>query len=177
MYIIVGMKNISKKKAFFLEVLIVVIVLTLILNLLIPVLERIKSRSLLYVCRMNIKELGIALQKYSNDHEEQYPTPSKWCDLLIEKTGVRKHKFLCKSAREDLIEWSNYAINPEAKPGSYPDIVLLFETERGWNQAGGPELISIKNHLSLDVEGCHVVFNDGSRKFVKPKHIDKLKWK
>ena len=207
------MRNKSKIKTFFLEVLIVVILLTLIFNLLIPFLERLKSRTLLYICGGNIKELGVALQKYSNDHEGQYPTPSKWCDLLIENTEVSKHKFLCKSANDSIfgshfpidanhssakvrfiidnnghlplnrreyiysVDWSHYAINPEAKPGSSPDIVLLFETEHGWNQAGGPELISIYNHLTMDVEGCHVVFNDGSRKFIKPKHIDKLKWK
>jgi hypothetical protein len=36
-------------------------------------------------------------------------------------------------------------------------LVLLFETKGGWNQYGGPELLSTKNHKG---DGCHVLIND-----------------
>lgn len=214
LYRMANMRSISMKKTFtFRELLITIIVLTLILTLSAIILKRIKSRSLLYICRSNLKDIGRALQQYTNDYEGQYPTSSKWCDLLIENTGVEKTKFLCRSVGDATyssyvpidandfsakvislgdyndyrppyrkryvykIEWSHYAINPNAKPNSPPDIVLLFETEHGWNQAGGPELISIKNHLESEgVEGCQVLFNDGSVEFVKTKDLTKLKW-
>lgn len=152
------------------------------------------------------------MQKYADDYNGLYPTPSKWCDLLVENTYVEKAKFSCEEADLELlttdtpidetkiaakvlsvddyndstgqkkyiyeIEWSHYGLNPNAKPKSSPDVVLLFETEHGWNQFGGPELVSVKNHLEIyGKEGCNILFNDGRVKFVKPKQIDKLKWK
>jgi hypothetical protein len=75
------------------------------------------------------------------------------------------------------VEWSHYAINPNARPGSPPDMVLLFETRRGWNQFGGPEILSDENHLDKDRKGCNVLFNNGNVKFIKPKDLKKLKFK
>ncbi len=75
------------------------------------------------------------------------------------------------------VDWCHYAINPNAKPSSPGDMVLLFETKRGWNQFGGPEILSDENHLDKDRKGCNVLFNDGNVKFIKPKNLKKLKWK
>ena len=54
-----------------------------------------------------------------------------------------------------------------------PDMVLLFETHPGWNQAGGPEILSTDNHQGL---GCNVLFIDNHVEFVKTEDLDKLKW-
>jgi prepilin-type processing-associated H-X9-DG protein len=76
---------------------------------------------------------------------------------------------------------SNYAINPNCKPDSPPDTVLLFETVVGWNKFGGPECVAF-NHLILSiipfnhVKGCNVLFNDGNVELISPKKIGKLKW-
>jgi prepilin-type processing-associated H-X9-DG protein len=53
------------------------------------------------------------------------------------------------------------------------DMVLLFETTDGWNQSGGPEILSTENHQG---DGCNVVFNDGHSKFVKSEDLEDLKW-
>jgi len=42
-----------------------------------------------------------------------------------------------------------------------------------WNQFGGPELLTTENHNG---EGCNILFNDGSVKFVKAEDIGELKW-
>ncbi|MGB2807142.1 MAG: hypothetical protein WBC22_05355 [Sedimentisphaerales bacterium] len=75
------------------------------------------------------------------------------------------------------VEWCHYAINTNARPNSPGDMVLLFETRRGWNQFGGPEILSDENHLDEDRKGCNVLFNDGNVKFIKPKNLKKLKFK
>lgn len=75
------------------------------------------------------------------------------------------------------VQWCHYAINTNAKPNSPGDMVLLFETRRGWNQFGGPEILSDENHLDEDRKGCNVLFNDGNVKFIKPKNLKKLKFK
>jgi prepilin-type processing-associated H-X9-DG protein len=65
-------------------------------------------------------------------------------------------------------------MNPDCEPNSPADLVLLFETKGGWNQYGGPELLTLDNHKG---EGANVLFNDGHVKFIKPDEVGKLKWK
>jgi prepilin-type processing-associated H-X9-DG protein/prepilin-type N-terminal cleavage/methylation domain-containing protein len=70
--------------------------------------------------------------------------------------------------------WSHFAINPNAEPNSPANVVLLFSTKGGWNQSGGPELLTFDNHRG---RGANVLFNDGHVEFVKPEDAGKLKWK
>jgi prepilin-type processing-associated H-X9-DG protein len=65
-------------------------------------------------------------------------------------------------------------MNPNCEPNSPPDTVLLFETRSGWNQYGGPELLTFDNHQG---KGANVLFNDGHFEFIRPKDIGRLKWK
>ena len=64
-------------------------------------------------------------------------------------------------------------MNPLADPSSAPDTVLLFECDGGWNQFGGPGLLTTKHHKD---EGCYVSFVNREVKFVKPGEIPSLKW-
>ena len=194
------------------ELLTIVLILVFILWLVPNIIRKIKSFAPFAMCQSNLRDLGIAMQKYADDFGGLYPTPQKWCDLLVEHTGINKEKFYCQEAEDGYfmtdtpideanfpaeaefrfehndvegqhlyaysVQWSYYAVNPNAKPNSSPDMVLLFETSHGWNQYGRSELVSVKNHLQyLRDEGCNVLFNDGSVKFVKPKNLKKLKWK
>ena len=70
---------------------------------------------------------------------------------------------------------SHYAINPNCKPDSPSDLVLLFETKAGWNQHGGPELFTFDNH---DPRGGCVMLNDGTIKFIRTKEeLQQFRWK
>lgn len=44
-----------------------------------------------------------------------------------------------------------------------------------WNQAGGPEIIEVANHLPS--KGSNVLFADGSVEFVEIQRISQLRWK
>jgi len=50
----------------------------------------------------------------------------------------------------------------------------MFETHPGWNQVGGPEILTTDNHQG---DGCNVVFVDTHVEFVKARDIEYLKWK
>ena len=50
---------------------------------------------------------------------------------------------------------------------------MLFETVPGWNQVGGPDILTTENHRG---EGCNIVFADGHTEFVRTEDIDSLKW-
>lgn len=94
-------------------------------------------------CVDNLRKLEIAMQVYADENNRKYPTSDKWCDLLIRGEYVKNKKtFRCPSHIKDRC---SYAINPNATPDSPPDTVLIFETQGGWNQAGGPEIFNL-NH-------------------------------
>lgn len=125
------------------------------------------------ICGSNMTGLGKAMLFYVNEFD-QYPTPEKWCDLLMEKCQVKTKIFRCPGAKEGPC---NYALNKyinEMGTTNNPDIVVFFETHPGWNQVGGPEILTTDNH---EGRGCNVVFLDGHVKFVETKDIPKLKWK
>ncbi|MHC4396259.1 MAG: hypothetical protein ACYS1A_11460 [Planctomycetota bacterium] len=117
------------------------------------------------VCKRRMMTVAKMIRFYANEHNNQYPAVSQWCDLLYKNKDIREE------------EWRNeryhYAFNPNCEPNSPPDMVLLFETKGGWNKSGGLEILSYENHY---VKGCNILFNDGRVKFVKPKKLNKLKW-
>ncbi len=123
-------------------------------------------------CSANIYSLSGSMMRFrfSGENENRYPTPNIWCDLLKNK-GMPEHLFICPSSKA---EKCSYAINPNCEPNSPKDMVLLFETKDGWNQFGGPELLTTENH---EGKGCNILFNEGNVKFIKTGEIGKLKWK
>lgn len=126
-------------------------------------------------CSSNMKQLGLAFMIYFED-TGRYPTPEKWCDLLISKFKDSRNSnsstncFHCPEAER---AECNYAMNPYCEPNSPHDTVLLFETKGGWNLLGGPELLTTENHSK---KICNVLFNDGSVKRIKKDEIPNLKW-
>ncbi len=131
-------------------------------------------------CAANLKGLSVHLAIYAVDHGGVYPTPQKWCDLLIDKAredfgDPNGPEFLngilrCPRGAEGRC---HYAMNPYADPCSPSDTVLLFESKSGWNQSGGAELLAPENH---EGEGCNVLFIDSSVMFVKAEDVNSLKW-
>lgn len=124
------------------------------------------------ICGTNLARLGKSMSVYAGENDGKYPTANKWCDLLIEHVNdVIEGTFVCPSAGEGRC---HYAMNPNCQPNSPPDMVLLFETKGGWNQFGGMELLTFGNHKP---KGCHILLNDKSINFVRPKRLRELKWK
>lgn len=158
-----------KRKRFTLIELLVVISSFAILMIFVWPKWNWKSYSPEYKCRLNLLLLHAAMQRYTNDYV-QYPTPNKWCDLLLEYTDVDEKRFKCPELKKGR---SHYAMNPNCSPNSPPDIVLLFETEDGWNQFGGPELLTTKHHKG---KGCNMLFNGDGFEFVKKEQLGNLNW-
>lgn len=120
-------------------------------------------------CAANLRVLGRAMLIYSCG-DGPYPTANKWCDLLVQGGYTLEETFVCDGAREGRC---NYAINPNVSPISHPRLVLLFETKGGWNQFGGPGLLTFENHGG---KGCNILFNDLHVEFVRTERLGKLKW-
>jgi hypothetical protein len=133
---------------------------------------RLRFHNLLEALRQN--DLSIRNKKL-------YPRPSEWCnDILrpfpafgINAAGRLDSKpHICPSAGRGK---NHYAMNPNCKPDSPADMVLLFEARAGWNLHGGPGLFTFDNH---DPKGGCVLLNDGTVKFIRtPEELQQLRWK
>lgn len=148
-------------------------IIVLLMAIMMPALARTKAMAQRMVCATNLSGLDKAMLIYANDYNDMFPTTSKWCDLLIEHNEVNRTTFRCRGAPEGPC---NYAMNKNVEKlgtNSPPDMVLLFESKTGWNQSGGPEILTTDNHHG---EGCNVVFVDGHVHFVKTKDLNDLKW-
>jgi prepilin-type processing-associated H-X9-DG protein len=150
--------------------------LILIVGMLIPPRHPRREYAYQVICRAKLKALGTAMQTYASNHNNQYPTGDKWCDLLIEYTEVAPKHFVCPTSgtKEDQ---SNYVMNENVagrKVSDLPDdVVLLFEGKPGWNQVGGPERLTTENHKGM---GCNILYMDGHVEFMKTKQFKELKW-
>jgi len=142
----------------------------MMLAILMPALARARVQAKQVACAANLTQISFMMVMYINDYDEQYPTADRWCDLLEPYSGSNEKIFVCPAAGDGRC---HYAINPNAKPSSHPYMVLLFETYPGWNQAGGPEILTTENHYG---EGCNILFVDLHVQFVKTEDLDDLKW-
>jgi 4-amino-4-deoxy-L-arabinose transferase-like glycosyltransferase len=120
--------------------------------------------------------LGVALEMYAAMNHNRYPPADKWCDLLLApvaylRTDDGLFVYLPTGEGERSCV---FAMNPNCEPNSAADTVLLFETQGGWNQYGGPELLTTENHKG---KGCHICFNDTYPKFIETDKLGELKWK
>ncbi len=145
-----------------------------LMGMLMPALARVRQIAFRMVCGQNMSGLGSAMLIYANDYDDEFPTQTEWCDLLMKYADVPREQFRCKGALEGPC---NYAMNKNvwnfSKRDIPPDMVVLFETHPGWNQVGGPELLTTDNHQG---QGCNILFADNQVRFIKTRDIDKLKW-
>jgi len=157
------------KKRFIIIALVLVVIAVAGYRYLIPEVQRKYRR---FICASGLYGLGEVMLRYNNDYDGNFPTPTKWCDLLQKNEVETIEEFLrCRGASEGPC---NYAINKAIPdPPVPPDMVVLFESHPGWNQSGGPEILTTDYH---EGEGCNVLFADWHVKFVKTKDLGELKW-
>jgi hypothetical protein len=153
------------------EIIFVVSIIALLMGIMMPALARTRH-TMAMECASNLERLRNAAQLYTEQFDGLYPTPNKWCDLLLEGNYLKSKRFLrCPAVKGGRC---HFAINPNCSPNSPNDVVLLFETKDGWNQYGGPELLTFDNHKG---KNAFVLFNGGFIKFINPEEAGKLKWK
>ena len=122
-----------------------------------------------------IHGLGIAMAVYHMKNDD-YPLPEKWCDLLMQECEMPLKSFNDTEIANREEKCSLFALNDavmEFGEESPSDLVLLFESPKGWNQHGSKELLTTEYS---DGEGANVGFVDLYVEFVKFEDIPNLKW-
>jgi hypothetical protein len=149
-------------------------VIALLMGIMMPALARTRMIAYRMVCGANMAAISKEMILYSGDNKDMYPAPDQWCDSLIKyDPNFPKKMFCCKGDKQGP---SSYAMNKNIEKlgnNAPPDMVLLFESKPGWNQSGGPELLTTENHQG---EGCNITFNDGHTAFIQAKDINNLRW-
>ena len=153
-------------------------VIVLLMGILMPAFSGVRQTAFRMVCATNMSALGQSMLIYAGDNNNMFPTPSNWCDLLVEYQSVSKQTFACPAAliKYRSVDQCNYAMNINVENlgrNAPPSMVILFESSPGWNQAGGPEILTTDNHQG---EGCNVLFVDGHVEFIKAEYLSNLNW-
>ena len=127
------------------------------------------------MCLANLHSLGKLLLYYDGRDDRICP-PDEWCAFLVRYARVSKKQFRCPGSKAEYNE-SSYAMNRAFDKIRFaeapPDMVMLFETKPGWNQHGGPELLTLENH---DGKGCNILLADGCVEWIKVEDINNLRW-
>ena len=85
-----------------------IVLAPILMAILLPALNNVKILAQSVVCGTNLKGLGNAMMVYANDYDGQFPTPEKWCDLMMETVDVSGQSLICPTNMEE--EFS-YAVN------------------------------------------------------------------
>ncbi len=135
-------------------------------------------------CMKQMSSIYVALEDYKDDHNQKYPDASGWFGFIKVQGYISKDfNFIC-SAKDRGGKRTVYMMNPDCKPDSPGDAVLLFETNAPTvGLSGGAELINPESHCRSDwfwgykYYGSNVLFNDGNVKFVAAEDFKNLRWK
>jgi prepilin-type processing-associated H-X9-DG protein len=121
--------------------------------ILFPVFARARETARKAVCLSNVKNIALAFDMYLEDNDDRFPAADAWCDAL-EAYLPNTEVYRCASVMD---QPCGYAYNAALShvQGIAPEhasaTVLIFESDRGWNAAGGPELLSAEpRHLGGD---------------------------
>jgi hypothetical protein len=111
-------------------------------------------------CLANVKAMNAAMRMYLADNDGCFPQPGTWCDGLVsylpgEETFVcpTEPALRCGYAFSDALGGTRESAIRDAL-----HTVAVFESDVGWNAAGGPELLPVKaRHFG----GENYAFADG----------------
>jgi len=145
----------------------------LMLAILMPALSKVRPMAMRVQCAENLNDIDAAMMLYVYNNDGKLPDASSWSDQIESNTDIANGNFICPSSD---VDDCSYAMNVNAAGkalDSLPaDMVLVFESTPGCNQAGGPELLNPQNHSV----GCNIMFCDGTVEFVKAENFHWLVW-
>ena len=103
--------------------------------------DRLRAESQTRVCAQNLLILVRAMRAYTADYEDTLPPAERWSDALLPYVQERS-LFVCPSGQNRVCSYAmNAAVGGLRTEEIGTPVVLLFESDAGWNAAGGPELM------------------------------------
>ena len=166
----------KKKKTtrYFLGSILAIVILSVIFYISIPRLSCGPIPVRLVICKSNLRYLDIGLLSY-HEENEAWPANENWCTLLNQEWVEDIELFRCPF---DKIGPCSYAMNENIPADANelpPDLVLLFESDPGWNQTGGSDDV-VTNRHGENNPGANIAFADGHVEFIPAEDIPTLRW-
>jgi prepilin-type processing-associated H-X9-DG protein len=126
-------------------------------------------------CRVHLKALLEAVRAYAADHRGTFPVAASWSDLVAARVTdpnaflcPAKGKLLCGYAYNSAL--SGLRADQLAHPAS---VLVLFESDRGWNAAGDRTLLPKEpRHYQSDNYG----FADGHVRRLQRSRLSSVRW-
>ena len=141
--------------------------------LVLPALSSARQKARESKSMYNLRQLIIAAQLYHDEHEE-LPAAANWSDALLPHLDNNRQVFISPTDPDG--EGSSYAFNKNLGSAILDDLrapertVVFFESDLGWNGAGGRD-----DALTLG-EFYLIVFADGHVERVAAEDLDQLNW-
>jgi len=133
-------------------------------------------------CLSNVKQLAQAMMMYAQDYDEPLPA-NRWSDRLVKYVAPDSSGSSLFVCPEVPLRRCGYAFNRALAGLSAADLrklphpertVVIFETDLGWNGAGGPEaLVERPRHRGNDA----FAFADGSGRAIARDKQSDLIWR
>jgi hypothetical protein len=144
-----------------------------------PVFMRAREAAKTVTCVSNAKQLTLGVIMYAQDHGERFPAADKWCDEILPHVKDQD-VFRCpnvpgaKSGYAFNVALSGRALGEIADPAR---TVLIYESNLGWNGAGGPEsVVSPPRHFMSSGKAIVIGFVDGHVRTVSSAELPQLVW-
>lgn len=139
-----------------------------------PALARAKQKAQRINCANNLKQLGLVIRVYAADQNDLLPPAATWCDTIQSKVGGSPIVFQCPSEPSLRCAYAfNAKLDGKKESEINPQTVMLFESDLGWNGAGGAGALKPHKHSSRVV---NVAFADGSVHTISRSQLSTLRW-
>lgn len=144
--------------------------------LLLPALAQAKAKAQSINCMNNVKQLSLGVMMYAQGGGNKFPTADQWCDAIRPQVGSGK-VFQCpadsQGSRSDYAFNENLSELPMNKVANAARTVMIFESDGGWNQHGGRDLVlKHSRHAGRIIVG----FADGHVEVVSSSQLGGLVW-
>jgi len=144
--------------------------------MLLPAFAAARQRAMEINCVNNEKRLAMAVHLYAGSHANHFPAGTNWCDALQNYVPNRK-VFQCPALPAN--GRCGYAFNEKLDGLDVdkvnPQTVMIFESDPGWNLAGGPEWMKSR-HRRRGKQETVVALADGSVQTLSSSQLDTLRW-
>lgn len=180
------------------ELLVVIAVIGILTSLLLPALAMGRERARGLVCQGNLKQIGMSVLMYANDHDDMIPSVFSWSNdlpaYLVPMTTARMTVWTCPKLFSQNKYIFTYGMNGDAtswqtggvKLSTWfrnPSNTILFKdggTETGefpgWYSLSVQYATGCLGSISLHCGGANYLFVDNHVKALRPGEVSSSMW-